>query len=70
MSEIKEGSKVRITDAASIEHVGTISVIEEVDTEYLVYATIIDIEPSVIDRNKHVTELNGWAVGSSDIIQG
>lgn len=69
MSEIKEGNKVRITDAASVEHIGTISVIEKVDTEYLVYATIVDIEPPVIDHSKHVTELNDWAVRSSDIIR-
>lgn len=69
MGLIETGMKVKITDAAGVEHFGTISVIEEVDTEYLVYATIISIEPPVIDQSKYVTVLTDWAVKSSDIVQ-
>lgn len=66
---IKEGMKVKITDAAGVEHVGTISEIEEIETEFMVWATISDIEPPVIERSEHVSKVETWPVKVSDIVQ-
>ena len=67
---ITKGMKVRITDAASVDHIGTISAIEEVETDDFCWATVVDIELPVLEKGKLVSVLVTWPVAASHIVEG